>query len=135
MESIPECTQLIEELTRNKCIQMMITYCGNDFVDAETGKCNFTSEDFVAMLEYAQMLPEEIDWSEYGDDYWIKQDFQYRENRTLLAECEVSNVRYINDYINGYYGKGNGSYFVFDGTKKCRRGSGHYSKSRRGICK
>ena len=42
---------------------------------------------------------------------------------------------YTNDYINGYYGKGNGSYFVFDGTKKCRRGSGHYSKSRRGICK
>ena len=103
--SMPEGTQLIGELTRSGFVHMMMQYCGNDFVDMETGKCNFNSENFITMLEYARMLPEDIDWSEYGDDYWEKQDSQYRENRTLLAECEVSNVRYVNDYINGYFGE------------------------------
>ena len=105
MASMPEGTQLIGELTRSRFVQMMMQYCGNDFVDMETGKCNFDSENFIAMLEYARRIPEDIDWSEYGDDYWETQDSQYRENRTLLAECEVSNVRYVNDYINGYFGE------------------------------
>ena len=112
MASMPEGTQLIGELTRSKFVQMMMQYCGNDFVDVETGKCNFNSENFIAMLEYTKKLPEDIDWSEYGDDYWETQDSQYRENRTLLAECEVSNVRYVNDYINGYFGE-EISYFGF----------------------
>lgn len=105
MASMPEATQLIGELTRSGFVEMMMQYCGNDFVDVETGKCNFNSENFIAMLEYARMLPEDINWSEYGDDYWVKQDSQYRDNRTLLAECDVSNVRYVNDYINGYFGE------------------------------
>ena len=105
MASMPEGAQLIGELTRSGFVEMMIQYCGNDFVDVETGKCNFNSENFIAMLEYARKLPENIDWSEYGDDYWETQDSQYRDNRTLLAECDVSNVRYVNDYINGYFGE------------------------------
>ncbi len=105
MASMPEGTQLIGELTRSGFVEMMMQYCGNDFVDVETGKCNFNSENFIAMLEYARMLPEDINWSEYGDDYWVKQDSQYRDNCTLLAECDVSNVRYVNDYINGYFGE------------------------------
>lgn len=105
MASVPEGTQSIGELTRSDFVQLMIQYCGNDFVDVETGKCNFDTENFVAMLEYARTLPEEINWDEYGDDYWEKRDSQYRENRTILAECDVSSVRYINDYINGYFGE------------------------------
>ena len=57
------------------------------------------------MLEYAKSLPEEINYDEMGDDYWVKQDSQYRENRTILAKCDVSDTRYVNDYINGYFGE------------------------------
>ena len=103
--SMPEGTQLIGELTRDGFVEMIMQYCGNDFVDVETGKCNFNSDNFIAMLEFVKNLPEDIYWSEYGDDYWETQDSQYRENRTLLSECEVSNVRYVNDYINGYFGE------------------------------
>ena len=105
MASMPEGTQSIGELTRSDFVQLMIQYCGNDFVDVETGKCDFDTENFVAMLEYARTLPEEFNWDEYGDDYWEKHDSQYRENRTILAECDVSNARYVNDYINGYFGE------------------------------
>ena len=105
MASMPEGTQSIGELTRRDFVQLMMQYCGNDFVDVETGKCDFDTENFVAMLEYARTLPEEFNWDEYGDDYWEKHDSQYRENRTILAECDVSNARYVNDYINGYFGE------------------------------
>ena len=105
MASMPEGTQSIGELTRSDFVQLMMQYCGNDFVDVETGKCNFNTANFVTMLEYARTLPEEFNWDEYGDDYWEEQDSQYRENRTILAECDVSNARYVNDYINGYFGE------------------------------
>ena len=83
----------------------MMWYCENDFIDAKNGKCDFNNENFVAMLEYAKSLPEEINYDEMGDDYWVKQDSQYRENRTILAKCDVSDTRYVNDYINGYFGE------------------------------
>ena len=105
LASMPEGTQSIGELTRSDFVQMMIQYCGNDFIDAKDGKCDFNNENFVAMLEYAKSLPEEIDWSEMGEDYWVNQDLQYRENRTILAKCDVSDTRYVNDYINGYFGE------------------------------
>lgn len=105
MVSMPEGTQSIGELTRRDFIQMMIQYCGNEFIDAKDRKCDFDNENFVAMLEYAKSLPEEINWGEMGDDYWINQDSQYRENRTILAKCDVSDTRYVNDYINGYFGE------------------------------
>lgn len=105
MASMPEGTQSIGELTRSGFVQMMIQYCENDFIDAKNGKCDFNNENFVAMLEYAKSLPEEINYDEMGDDYWVKQDSQYRENRTILAKCDVSDTRYVNDYINGYFGE------------------------------
>lgn len=57
LASMPEGTQSIGELTRSDFVQMMIQYCGNDFIDAKDGK------------------------------------------------CDVSDTRYVNDYINGYFGE------------------------------
>lgn len=105
LDAMPEGTQAIGELTRSEFIDLVIQYCGSDFVDVATGKCNFNSENFVKMLEFAKTLPEEINWDEYGDDYWLNKDLRYRENLTILAECNVSSVRYVNDYINGYFGE------------------------------
>lgn len=105
LDELPEGTQVIGELTKSEFIDMMMQYCGNDFVDVETGKCEFDTEHFVQMLEFAKTLPEEINWEELGEDYWETESQQYRDGRTLLAECNVSNTRYVNDYINGYFGE------------------------------
>lgn len=95
------------EMVRDSFMYYVMNYCGSDFVDVNTGTCNFMSEEFIAMLEYANTLPEQI---EYDDEYWNNYDYmayesQYRENRTLLMNLYISRIQDINYNINGYLGE------------------------------
>ena len=56
LASMPEGTQSIGELTRSDFVQLMIQYCGNDFVDVETGKCDFdtANELFFKYPDFAR---------------------------------------------------------------------------------
>lgn len=101
LADMPAGTQAISEQTRDSFLELAMAYCGNEFVDVATGKCEFDSDEFVALLEFAKTFPEEIDWEEY----WEKEGVQYRENMTLLAECDVSQARYVKDFIGGYFGE------------------------------
>lgn len=104
VESLPEGTSLIEGMTRSYFISSMITFCGSDFVDLDTGKCNFDSEYFIDMMEFAKTLPEEIN---YDDDYWMNfnWDTMYREDRAILDESYITSVAGMNYTINGTFGE------------------------------
>ena len=117
------------DTTRESFMYMVMRYCGNQFVDVSTGKCNFNSEDFISMMEFAMTLPEEIN---YDDDYWNNYDWaaeesQYRENRTLMMAVNMYNFSDIATTINGYFGEdisfvgfptesGNGAYLQAETT-------------------
>lgn len=45
-------------------ISIMMEYNQNAFVDWESGKCNFDSEEFKQLLAFANTLPAEYDWQE-----------------------------------------------------------------------
>lgn len=118
-----EGAQAIGEITRDNFMSMAMQYCGRDFIDVETGKCAFDSDDFIAMMEFAKTLPEEINWDEvYGDDaYWSSYESQYRDNRTLLLQTYIGSFDNLSYQLNGYLGEdftfvgfptmeGNGSY-------------------------
>ncbi|MDE5892578.1 MAG: extracellular solute-binding protein, partial [Acetatifactor sp.] len=69
------------------------------------GKCNFDSQSFMDMLEYAKTLPKE-----YSEDYWIDYDYafyesQYRENHSLLCDLYINNIRDCKRWIKGYIGE------------------------------
>ena len=66
--SLPEGTAMIGELTRSSFMNMMMQYCGTDFVDVSTGKCNFDSQNFIDILEFANELPENLPDDYYNDD-------------------------------------------------------------------
>lgn len=105
MATLPEGTMIMSEMVRDSFMYTMMQYCGSDFIDLTTGKCAFDSENFIAMLEFANTLPAE--WSEdiYGEDYWMNYESQYREDRTVLMNCFVSDAREMNRNINGYFGE------------------------------
>ncbi|WP_318709706.1 extracellular solute-binding protein [Candidatus Acetatifactor stercoripullorum] len=103
--SLPEGTAMIGELTRSSFMNMMMRYCGTDFVDVSTGKCNFDSQNFIDILEFANELPENLPDDYYNDDYWNSYESQYRENRTVLMYCYISSVRSMNYTINGSFGE------------------------------
>ena len=127
MDSLPEGTQMTGELTRSQFLFNAMNYCGSDFVDVSTGKCNFNSENFIKVLEYAASLPVEINWEDLGDDYWSNYESMYRENKFLLQDISITNVEGLNNTLNGSFGEdlayvgfptdsGQGSYIYRDGA-------------------
>lgn len=119
--------------TRSDFINMVMRYCGNQFVDLSTGKCAFNTEDFIAMMEYAKNLPSgegensDVYDQDYWEDYWATYESQYRQNRTLLLEANFWRFDNLAYTINGQMGEevsyvgfptngGNGSYVMSSGT-------------------
>ncbi len=105
MDSRTEGTLGFGEMKRESIIYNMLTYCGSDFVAVSTEKCNFDSQNFIDMLEYANTLPEELDYENWGDDYWMNYGSQWRDDRTLLMEVYLSNMQDLNRSIKGSFGE------------------------------
>ncbi|MCM1044517.1 MAG: extracellular solute-binding protein [Candidatus Gastranaerophilales bacterium] len=105
MASMPEGTQGFGELTRSDFLNQAFNYCGSDFVDVDTGKCSFDTENFITLLEYAATLPEEIDWENYNDDYWSNYESLYRTDQILLSTTGISDPNTAINLIGGTYGE------------------------------
>ncbi|MDR0974416.1 MAG: extracellular solute-binding protein [Ruminococcus sp.] len=52
-------------------IQMFVTFSTNSFVDAKAHKCNFNSQDFIDILNYAENYPTESVPDRYGEDQFL----------------------------------------------------------------
>lgn len=101
-KSLPEGTTMIEGLSRPYFFSTVMEYCGNDFIDVETGKCAFDSPAFIELMEYAKTLPEEFT---YEDDYWMYYESQYRDERTILMNAYINTIKGFNYTLNGYFGE------------------------------
>ncbi|MGN0424724.1 MAG: ABC transporter substrate-binding protein [Acetatifactor sp.] len=145
VESMGPEVKAFNNMTRANFMDNVMRFCGNQFVDPKTGKCNFNTGDFISMLEYAKTLPEEINYDdEYWQNYdWEKEQCQYRENRTLLSYFYMYSFADLAREINGTFGEpvsfigfptesGKGSYLMCDGTymisskSKCPEGAWKY---------
>lgn len=104
VDSLPEGTQAMGTMVRDYFMSLVLQYCGSDFVDVSTGKCNFDSEQFIAMLEYAKTLPTEMPENYYEGDYWMNSESQYRDNKTVLMETYISDFMDMVRNINGVFG-------------------------------
>ncbi len=105
MASLPAGTNLLSELTRDQFFNYAMQFCGSDFVDVATGRCSFNTEGFIALMEYAKTLPEQLGEDYYGESYWNNYESQYRDNKTVLCQLYVTTVRNMNYTINGYFGE------------------------------
>ncbi len=102
---MPEGATGIGDMTRTSFFYTMLQYCGSDFIDVSTGKCNFESPDFINMLKYAAELPEEFNEDYWGEDYWMSYESQYRDNKTLAMQCYIGSARDMVRNINGSFGE------------------------------
>lgn len=107
VESMPQgATAFGADNVRQSFMRTVLMYCGHDFIDTATGKCEFDSEEFIALLKYAQSLPEELPDDFYSDDsFWAQYDSQYREDRTLLCYMYMYSFEDLKYSINGYMGE------------------------------
>ena len=84
--------RLLDGLSRDVFMETAMEYRGRDFIDMETGKCTFDSEEFIELMEFARTLPEERYFAgATGDeaDSWDAYQLQYLNGRTLLMELYV----------------------------------------------
>lgn len=105
MASKPEGTQFLTLVDRNTMMIYCMNLAGNQFIDWETGKCNFNSDSFIEMLDFLNQFPEETDSSVYTDDYWEHYDSLWREGKVIAQLYTVSNFRDFNYVSKGSFGE------------------------------
>ena len=63
MNKYPD-AELIEYITKNSMLEMVLSSNMSSFIDEETGMCKFDSDEFVSLLEICNRLPKEYTWDE-----------------------------------------------------------------------
>lgn len=105
MESRPEGTQFLSNVTREEMLDFCMSMADNQFIDWDTGKCNFNSDEFIRTIEFIKSFPEEVDMDEYDDDYWINYDAMWRQGKVIASKVSISNFSYYNYLEEGTFGE------------------------------
>ena len=63
-KNMPEGSKIMEEMSRSYLLQILLMGSMNDFINWETGECNFTGEDFLGVLELVKDYPAEMEYDE-----------------------------------------------------------------------
>lgn len=101
--TMPEGATVFNSMVRDGHIYYMMSYGGEEFINVDTGKCNFNSQSFRDVLEYAKTLPREdprYNWE--SDNYHVT---QYRENLVLLYYMYIGNIKDCQYQIKMYIGE------------------------------
>ncbi len=121
VESMPEGTALLSDMTREQFMSNVMEVEGSQLVDISTGKCSFDTEDFRDYMNYARSLPEELGDDYYSDEWYATHDSQYRENRTVLNSCYIGSISDLVYTINGMFGE-DVTFIGFPGSGKAGTG-------------
>lgn len=105
LASKPEGTQFINNVTREAMLDECMSMAGSQFIDWESGKCNFNSDEFIQMIEFIKSFPEEVNMEAFGDDYWTNYDAMWREGKVITSKVGISNFNYYNYLEKGTFGE------------------------------
>jgi ABC-type glycerol-3-phosphate transport system substrate-binding protein len=83
-------------INRDVFIDEVLTRMAGGFIDEETGVCNFDSDEFISLLEYAKSLPTPApDAEPYESIFAPGETNDYHEDRTLIELMNVWDFRHI----------------------------------------
>lgn len=105
LASRPEGTQFLVNATRNDVMQHCISLAGSQFIDWESGTCNFNSDAFIQMLEFVGSFPEEVNWENLPDEFWDNYDSMWRDGRAIAQMSNVGDLRNFNSMEKGSFGE------------------------------
>lgn len=85
MAAQPEGTAAFSaDLIRADIMRYAMSMSISQFMDLETGKCNFNSDGFIELLEFLKGFPAEYNYNEEGGINWRDTQSQYIEGKTVL---------------------------------------------------
>lgn len=112
LSSMPEgCDPFDQYTTRDTILNYCLSLDMNNFVDWTTGKCNFDSDSFKELLEFAAQFPEEFDWDNY--EYTEEDNTANRiaSGRQMLTASSIWSLEDI--FYNDYYFGGESTYIGY----------------------
>lgn len=105
MASKPEGTEAFPEATRESMLFYSIEMSGSQFIDWESGKCNFNSEGFISLLEFMKSFPETLPEDYYDDPARGNYDSWFREGKVLLNRMVLDSFYSYNYTKKGMFGE------------------------------
>ncbi len=86
-------TQLFYGVNRDWALNMCLNLGYKQFVDMENVNCNFNCQEFIDVLEFAKMFPEEFQWEEGVDQTTL-----WNTGKVLLADFAISDFAELQLY-------------------------------------
>lgn len=99
LASKPEGTQLLYGMTRDTALNNCISLGYRQFINAADATCDFDNEDFISVLEFANMFPEEFEWQEEDDE-----TVMLNNGEVLLTQYYLSDFQEIQMYTEVFGG-------------------------------
>lgn len=94
LSQYPGATAFKQEITKTQMLSNGLQFMYARLVDEAAGTCEFNTEEFKGLLEFANTFPDEIDYDAlYNDeDYWSNYESQFIENRVLLNQSTIYSI-------------------------------------------
>lgn len=105
MAKKPEGTEVFQLTTKDSILYMGYYINSKQYIDWGNGTCHFNEKDFIDLLEFANTMPQEIDYESLDEAYWNNYDSAYREGRALLMMTSFSTYEDYNRTCKGYFGE------------------------------
>jgi ABC-type glycerol-3-phosphate transport system substrate-binding protein len=121
-------TQILSWYTRDRIFNMCISLGYDEFLDLENKTCNFNNQDFIDILEFASLFPEEYNYDEETDETDLMHNGKillYETSLPDFAQTQMLANIFGDDltYIGYPNSSGNGSMMYLNGisgiTKYC----------------
>ncbi len=91
------------DYTRDSLMYEVTRLALPEFIDKETGTCNFDSQGFKDLLEFLKTLPTENSVNYEDPDFWTNYELQYMNDKTLAMTYTLSDVQSL-IYTCGQFG-------------------------------
>lgn len=106
LKSKPEGTAMFSyDENRHSIGYTLINNCLAQYVDRNTGLCNFNSQSFKDVLRFVASLPEEANINYDDPEIWNKYDSQYRDGTTLASQQSLYGFDSLVYYFHGMFGE------------------------------
>lgn len=98
MQTRPKGTEIFAGTTKENILEHAMEICGDNFIDYKTGKCDFNSDYFIELLEFANGFLNNMDMDSYFDDtFWDRYRTMFADEETLML------ITYITDFSDIFY--------------------------------
>ncbi len=105
MASKPDGMEVFSEMTRESMLEYSIQMTGSQFIDWESGKCGFDSEEFISLLEFIKEFPETLPEDYYDSSLRGDWNSWFREGKVLLERMSLYGFSSYNYTKKGTFGE------------------------------